>query len=323
MCGSHTSSAGGEDTSSAGVASAVPANLSSLQDTELKETSNSCEQPQEDTSATLWDQIIAHAQNEDELYTLSAGADSSKDQSYVLYSLTQERLAHVLLPLGGLIKETDVRPIAERQGFGNAQKRDSQGICFVPDGDFAHYIEERKGELLAPGTIVDTEGSVLGQHTGAIRYTIGQRKGLGVAMLKPVYVTSIDTQTNTVVLGEEANLFASALVAKDWIWSAPEDAMRSLLDMDASAMGPGLSVDARIRYHQPSQRAHLSWDTTSPQHAQPQHAQTLDHTEAFAGAQRLIIRFDTPQRAIAPGQAVVVYAGDIVLGGGTVSHVLH
>lgn len=113
--------------------------------------------------------------------TLSLGVDPAKDQSYVLYALTQERLAHTLLPLGGLVKERDVRKIAREQGFSNAAKRDSQGICFVPDGDFARYIEERRGHALPAGDIVDAHGQVLGTHRGAIRYTVGQRKGLGVA----------------------------------------------------------------------------------------------------------------------------------------------
>lgn len=228
--------------------------------------------------------------------TLSLGVDPAKDQSYVLYALTQERLAHTLLPLGGLIKERDVRKIAREQGFSNAAKRDSQGICFVPDGDFARYIEERRGRALPTGDIVDAHGRVLGMHRGAIRYTVGQRKGLGVACAHPVYVTGIDARANTVTLGENDELMASILLADDWIWSAPASAMEALLDEVGDA---GVPVSAKIRYHHPS------------------HACRMYRVE---NGIRLV--FAAPERAIAPGQAVVAYALDTVLGGGTVREVL-
>ena len=234
---------------------------------------------------------------------LSVGVDPAKDQSYVLYALTQERLAHTLLPLGGLVKERDVRRIAAEEGLVNAEKRDSQGICFVPDGDFAGYIERRRGELLPAGDIVDGEGAVLGRHEGALRYTVGQRRGLGVAMLHPMYVTGVDVAANTVTLGEEADLMARGLIADDWIWSAPAEEMRGILDEDARRGGPGVRVRARIRYHQTAQMARLSWEDPSSVHLGRQ--------------MRVRVTFDEAQRAIAPGQAVVVYAGDVVLGGGT------
>lgn len=234
----------------------------------------------------------------DGTWTLARGVDPAKDQSYVLYSLTQERLAHTLLPLGGLIKARDVRRIAAEQGFGNAEKPDSQGICFCPDNDFARYIEEREGRTLPEGDILDRDGAVIGRHHGALRYTVGQRKGLGVAMLHPVYVTRVDAHANTVTLGEEADLMAEALVADDWIWSAPEERVSRWLD---AAGRDGLAVGAKIRYHQPDQAAHLLRET--------------DHGT-------YLVRFDTPQRAIAPGQAIVVYDGDVVLGGGTVLQAL-
>lgn len=243
----------------------------------------------------LIDEIAARAGAANGIHALSRALDPSKDQSYVLYSLTQERLARTLLPLGALFKERDVRRIAREQGFENASKRDSQGICFVPDNDFATYIEQRNGAPLPEGDIVDTSGQVLGRHHGAIRYTVGQRKGLGVACAHPVYVTSIDAATNTVTLGEIEDLMASGLVANDWIWSAPAHIMEELLDEGGEE---GLPVSAKIRYRHPAQPAHLR---RSPD------------TE---GEMELI--FDTPERGIAPGQAVVVYGGDIVLGGGTV-----
>lgn len=227
------------------------------------------------------------------VYLLKKGMDTSKEQSYVLYSLTQDHLARTLFPLGGLIKERDVRRIAQEQGFVNAQKRDSQGICFVPDNDFATFIEMRCGQALPEGDIVNAAGEVLGRHHGAIRYTIGQRKGLGVALAHPVFVTSVDPQANRVVLGESEDLMSRALVADDWIWSAPASRMEAALDRAGEA---GLPVTAKVRYHQQDQPARLMRGDDP-------------------GSYRVV--FDQPQRAIAPGQAVVVYHGDVVLGGGT------
>ncbi|WP_204212455.1 tRNA 2-thiouridine(34) synthase MnmA [Collinsella sp. An271] len=231
-------------------------------------------------------------------WTLSRAADAGKDQSYVLYSLTQERLAHVLLPLGNLIKDADVRRIAAEQGFASASKPDSQGICFVPDNDFASFIEAREGRLLPEGDIVSTSGEVLGRHRGALRYTIGQRKGLGVAAAHPLYVCGIDVESNTVTLGGVDDLMADELDAGDWIWSAPAETIERRI-VDAGAHG--LPVAAKIRYHQPDQPARVRL------------------VDAEAGAQAGVhIDFDIPQRGIAPGQAVVIYDGEVVLGGGTV-----
>lgn len=227
------------------------------------------------------------------IYLLKKGVDTSKEQSYVLYSLTQERLARTLFPLGDLVKERDVRRIAKEQGFVNAQKRDSQGICFVPDNDFATFIELRRGQALPEGDIVNAAGDVLGRHHGAIRYTIGQRKGLGVALAHPVFVTSVDPQANRIVLGESEDLMSRALVADDWIWSAPASRMEAALDRAGEA---GVPVTAKVRYHQQDQPARLMRGDNP-------------------GSYRVV--FDQPQRAIAPGQAVVVYQGDVVLGGGT------
>ena len=228
-------------------------------------------------------------------WTLRRGLDPKKDQSYVLYALTQERLAHTLFPLGGLNKERDVRRIAAEQGLVNAAKPDSEDICFVPDGDYARFIEDRTGRAIEGGDIVWRDGSVVGHHAGALRYTIGQRKGLGVAMAHPVYVTGIDTATNTVQLGEASDLEARSLIADDWVWSAPADRMEAALDRG------GLRVTAKYRYHQKDQAALLT------------RASEVDDAQG-----RIELTFDAPQRAIAPGQAVVIYDGDAVLGGGTV-----
>ena len=224
---------------------------------------------------------------------LLKGVDPRKDQSYFLYALTPDRLERTLFPLGGLTKDGDVRRIAREHGFGTASKSDSQGICFVADNDFASFIERRRGRELPEGDIVNAAGEVLGRHRGAIRYTIGQRKGLGVAMAHPVFVTRVDAALNTVVLGESEDLEARGLVAGDWTWCVAPGRAETALD---DAGGRGLEVRAKVRYHQPDQAARLMRGERD-------------------GEMRL--EFESPQRAIAPGQAVVVYDGDMVLGGGT------
>ena len=145
------------------------------------------------------------SQASDGTWQLHRGEDPKKDQSYFLYSLTQERLARTIFPLAGLDKEHDVRRIAAEQGFANAKKAESEDICFIADGDYAGYIERRCGHPATPGDIVWRDGSVVGRHNGALRYTIGQRKGLGVAMAHPVYVTGVDAANNIVHLGDPLN----------------------------------------------------------------------------------------------------------------------
>ena len=218
-------------------------------------------------------------------FLLKKGLDEGKDQSYVLYNLTQEQLAHVRLPLGGLHK-SEVRAIAEEQGFVNARKHDSQDICFVPDGDYARFMEDFTGKHYPAGDFLDVSGKKVGTHSGAVRYTIGQRKGLGLAMGAPVYVCAKDMQANTVTVGPEAELFDTIVYADEVNWIAiPE------------LTGP-LRVTARTRYHQVEQTA-----TVYP---------------AECGFR---LEFDQPQRAPTPGQAVVLYQGDTVLGGGTITRV--
>ena len=225
---------------------------------------------------------------------IATGHYAKTSQAPFLYSLTQERLARTIFPLAGLDKERDVRRIAAEQDFINAKKAESEDICFIPDGDYAGYIERRCGHAAAPGDIVWRDGSVVGRHNGALRYTIGQRKGLGVAMAHPVYVTGVDAVNNTVHLGEAEDLTAAALTADEWIWSAPDARMEAELDAG------GIRVDAKYRYRQKDQAATLT-----------------------RGADRqMLLTFNEPQRAIAPGQAVVVYRGDVVLGGGTVTGAL-
>ena len=216
-------------------------------------------------------------------WLLKKGLDEGKDQSYVLYNLTQEQLAHVRLPLGRLHK-SEVRAIAEQQHFVNARKHDSQDICFVPDGDYARFMEEFTGRHYPAGDFLDMNGKKVGTHSGAVRYTIGQRKGLGLAMGAPVYVCAKDMQANTVTVGPEEALFDSIVYADEVNWIAiPE-------------LTEPLRVTARTRYHQ----------TEQPAVVYP------------AGEGRFRLEFDAPQRAPTPGQAVVLYQGDVVLGGGTI-----
>ncbi len=216
-------------------------------------------------------------------YLLKKGLDRSKDQSYVLYSLTQDQLAHTLLPLGQLTKP-EVRGIAEAHGFINAQKRDSQDICFVKNGDYARFIEEYTGKNFPPGDYVDREGRVLGRHKGIIRYTIGQRKGLGLPFDPPLFVYAKNVRDNTIVLAPEADLYTQTLEAADINLIACPRLERPM------------RVTAKVRYKQPAQAA------------------TVEQT----AADRVRLTFDQPQRAIAKGQAVVFYDGDVVVGGGRI-----
>lgn len=216
-------------------------------------------------------------------FLLKKGIDISKDQSYVLYSMTQEQLKHTLLPLGGM-KKSEVREIAEEQGFINAKKHDSQDICFVPDGDYASFIENYAGRKYPCGSFVDLEGNVLGEHKGIIRYTIGQRKGLGLALPKPMYVCRTCLENNTVVLGDNTDLFSKELDAEDINLIACDSIERPM------------SVRAKIRYSQSEQPATV-WQT---------------------GRDSIHVEFDEPQRAITRGQAVVLYDGDMVVGGGVI-----
>ena len=219
-------------------------------------------------------------------WLLKKGLDEGKDQSYVLYNLTQEQLAHVRLPLGALHK-AEVRTIAEQQHFINARKHDSQDICFVPDGDYEKFMEDFTGKHYPDGDFLDTEGRKVGTHKGAVRYTIGQRKGLGLAMGAPVYVCAKDMAANTVTVGPEELLFDRIVYADEVNWIA------------IPALTEPLRVTARTRYHQTEQPA-----TVYP-----------------AGEDGFRLEFDEPQRAPTAGQAVVLYQGDVVLGGGTIRRV--
>ncbi len=216
-------------------------------------------------------------------FLLKKAKDLSKDQSYVLYSMTQEQLAHTLFPLGGFEK-SEVRKIAEENGFINAKKHDSQDICFVPDGDYAGFIERFCGKRYPCGNFVDRNGKVLGEHKGIIKYTVGQRKGLGLSLPAPMYVMQKDIAKNEVVLCPNEELFSKELSAKDFNWIAFEKPPESF------------KAKAKIRYNQTEEAAHVT----------------------VTGDGCVHIEFEAPQRAIAKGQAVVLYDGDVVIGGGTI-----
>ena len=216
-------------------------------------------------------------------YLLKRPADRSKDQTYVLYSLTQEQLSHTLFPLGSLEKP-QVRALAEQAGLVNSDKPDSQDICFVPDGDYAGFISRFKGIEPARGNYIDTDGNVLGEHKGVICYTVGQRKHLGISLGKPAYVVRKDVEANTVTLGDEADLYSRSLIADDF----------NLISV--SELTEPMRVTAKTRYTQHEQPAMVS----------------------YLGDGRYMVEFDEPQRAVTSGQAVVLYDGDIVVGGGTI-----
>ena len=216
-------------------------------------------------------------------FSLRKGVDPAKDQSYFLYTLTQEQLGRTLFPLGSLTKP-EVREIAESQGLVTARKSESQDICFVPGGDYSAFIRGYTGRDYPPGEFVDTSGSVMGTHKGIINYTVGQRKGLGLALKKPAYVLSLDTESNRVILGDNEELFTRVLTAEDFNWVSTEMPSGSI------------RASARIRYRHREAPAEII---------------PLSETSV-----RII--FDEPQRAITRGQSVVVYDGDYVLGGGII-----
>lgn len=216
-------------------------------------------------------------------YLLKKALDDNKDQSYVLYTLTQEQLAHVSFPLGKLTKD-QVRDIAKRHGFINARKHDSQDICFVPDGDYAGFIEKYTGHESVPGDFVDKSGNILGRHKGIIHYTLGQRRGLGIPPASRLYVCGISPKTNQVVLGKEEELFS-------WELTAGEVNLIS-----CESLPEPVKLKAKIRYRHPEEPA-TAWQTPDG---------------------KLHVKFDRPQRAITKGQAVVLYDGDEVIGGGVI-----
>ena len=216
-------------------------------------------------------------------FHLCTAPDPGKDQSYVLYRLSQEQLSHTLFPLGDMGKD-ETRTLAEKNGFINANKKDSQDICFVPDGDYASVIRKYTDTTIEPGDFVDMSGNVIGRHKGIIHYTIGQRKGLGISWDSPLYVVRIDVENNRVVLGSNDDLFTDTLTADDARWT-----------MTTPPTQP-FNAQVRVRYH----------------------GKNVPAVVTPAGNNTFTVKFEEPVRAITPGQAAVIYSGDEVLGGGTI-----
>ncbi len=221
--------------------------------------------------------------SEDGRYLLCKAGDKAKDQTYVLYCLSQEQLSRVEFPLGGLSK-AEVRSLAEREKLVNAKKKDSQDICFVPDGDYAAFIEKTAGNISKKGDYLNLRHEKIGEHKGVIHYTIGQRKGLGIALGKPMFVISKNAYDNTVVLGEEEFLFYKKVLVTHTNF-IPFDTLDSKME-----------VTAKLRYSQKEQKAVIK---------------PLENGD-------VLVEFELPQRAPSSGQAAVFYNGDIVVGGGTI-----
>lgn len=216
-------------------------------------------------------------------YLLKKAKDTTKDQTYVLYALTQEQLKRTLFPLGGLTK-TEVRAMAEHRGLVNARKPDSQDICFVPDGDYASFIENVLGFKSAPGHFTDSSGKILGTHKGLIHYTTGQRRGLNMSFDRPKYVIGKDVAANTVIIGDEEELYSTRMTVSD-------------LNMISV---PALTAPTRA--------------TVKTRYSQKETPATLYPPENG----RMTVVFDLPQRAVTSGQAAVFYDNEIVIGGGTI-----
>lgn len=216
-------------------------------------------------------------------YVLKKSATIKKDQTYALYNLTQEQLASTLMPLGSYTKE-EVREIAYQQHLGVASKPDSQEICFVDDNDYSRFLAERRPDAVKQGYFVDTKGNILGKHNGIVHYTVGQRKGLGIALGRPMFVVELIPDRNLVVLGDETEVFSRELIASDV----------NLILFDK--LTKPIRCKAKIRYS----------------------AQEADCVVEPIENDRIKVVFDQPQRAITPGQAVVLYDGDYIVGGGTI-----
>lgn len=218
-------------------------------------------------------------------WLLKKSTNAAKDQSYVLYFLSQEQLAHIRFPLGRFADKSEVRGIAEENGLINARKHESQDICFVPDGDYTEFIRRYRAAEYSDGDFVTTGGEVLGRHNGVINYTIGQRKGLGIAYSEPLYVLKKSLSDNTITLGTRRELYSQTLVARGFNW----------IMYDQPPAEP-VKVTVRTRYQ--------AKETAAAASANPDGTVT--------------ITFDEPQRTAAAGQAVVLYKDDTVIGGGTI-----
>ncbi len=223
-----------------------------------------------------------------ERYTVAEGQDRGKDQSYVLWPLSQQILSHLIFPLSSMTK-SEVRDLAREEALSAADRAESQEICFIPDGDYARFVEETTGVIPEEGDFVDESGNVLGRHKGIIHYTVGQRKGLGIALGKRMFVTAISSETNTVTLSENPNFTVSAFEVEDIVFSG----------MEEPAVGSAFGAEARVRYLAPLRAA----------------------TVTYLGAGRASVVLSEPARAVTPGQSCVFYEGGAVLFGGVISKV--
>jgi len=223
---------------------------------------------------------------ESDRFLLSKGADVRKDQTYALYMLTQEQLAHTLFPLANYPKE-QIRKMARERGLGVGDKPDSQEICFIPNDDYASFVRKRSEKLIKPGQFVDLAGNSLGRHQGIIHYTVGQRKGLGVTFGKPMFVVGLNPESNEVVLGEDQDVYTDTLWAIDLNWISIAD------------LKEPIKVEAKIRYNSSGALATV-------------------YPGEIGADYGVMVRFDAPQRAVTPGQAVVFYQGNLVIGGGKI-----
>ena len=229
----------------------------------------------------------ARIEEKDGRFLLKKSVNAPKDQSYVLYSMTQEELAHTMFPLGDIADKNEVRKIAEKNGLANAEKPDSQDICFVPDGDYAKVIEHYTGKKYPEGNYIDVNGNVLGKHKGIIHYTIGQRRGLGISLGKHMYVCDKNPENNTVTLGDICDLMNSEVYVEDFNWILYDNPPASFRAV------------AKLRYNQ-----------------KQEYPCTVLVDENDKTKVKLLL--DEPQKAVAKGQAAVVYDGDYVVGGGTI-----
>ena len=225
-------------------------------------------------------------------YRLLTGVDGGKDQSYVLYGMTQEQLRNALFPVGELTKQ-EVRDIARQLDLPVADKPESQEICFVPDDDYARFVAEHAGREARPGPILDAHGRVLGEHRGIASYTVGQRRGLGIPGAEPYYVVAIDPERNTVTVGGREEIYGNELTASALNWITFDRLERKI------------EVTAKIRYRHEAAAA-----TVEPR------GDIKDVAD-----DSVVVKFREPQPAIAPGQAVVFYDGDVVIGGGSIARV--
>lgn len=222
-------------------------------------------------------------EQKDGRYLLKKGADPEKDQAYFLYRLTQEQLKHTLFPLSDMTK-SKVKELAQKMMLPTANRPESQEICFIPENNYAGFVEEYLDSIALPGPILDNKGKTIGQHHGITHYTIGQRRGLGIALPEPLYVTGIDADKNTITVGSKEQIFSSEMTASNLNWIAAQPAGK-------------IKVQAKIRY-----RAQESGATITP-----------------VNDKQVFVQFDVPQMAVTPGQSVVFYDGDTVIGGGIIT----